>query len=42
MNLNITGLPADPITARKVAQNIQRELNKLEKEGRAGTGLVNR
>ena len=42
MNLNITGLPADPITARKVAQNIQRELLKLEKEGQAGTGLLNR
>ncbi len=42
MNLNITGLPADPITARKVAQNIQKELLKLEKEGKAGTGLVNR
>ena len=42
MNLNITGLPADPITARKVAQNIQRELIKLEKEGQAGTGLRNR
>ena len=42
MNLNITGLPADPITARKVAQNIQRELLKLEKGGQAGTGLINR
>ena len=42
MNLNITGLPADPITARKVAQNIQRELLKLEKEGQSGTGLINR
>lgn len=42
MNLNITGLPADPITARKVAQNIRKELLKLEKEGQAGTGLVNR
>jgi hypothetical protein len=42
MNLNITGLPADPITARKVAINIRRELTKLEKEGNAGTGLRNR
>ena len=42
MNLNITGLPADPITARKVAQNIRKELIKLEREGTAGTGLVNR
>jgi hypothetical protein len=42
MNLNITGLPADPITARKMAMNIRRELTKLEKEGNAGTGLRNR
>jgi TP901 family phage tail tape measure protein len=42
MNLNITGLPADPITARKVAINIRKELTKLEKEGNAGTGLRNR
>ena len=42
MNLNITGLPADPITARKVAQNIQKELLQLEQEGKAGTGLINR
>ena len=42
MNINITGLPADPITARKVALNIRKELVKLEKEGNAGTGLLNR
>ena len=42
MNVNITGLPADPISARKAAMNIRRELNKLEKEGTAGTGLRNR
>lgn len=36
INLNITGLPTDPIAARKIAQNIQRELNKLEREGRSG------
>jgi len=42
MNINITGLPADPITARKVALNIRKELTKLEKEGNAGTGLLNR
>lgn len=42
MNVNITGLPADPIAARKAAINIRRELTKLEKEGNAGTGLRNR
>ena len=36
VNLNISGLPSDPIAARKVAQTIQRELNKLEREGRSG------
>jgi len=36
LNLNITGLPTDPIAARKIAQNIQRELTKLEREGRSG------
>ena len=36
INLNITGLPTDPIAARKIAQNIQRELTKLEREGRSG------
>ena len=36
VNLNITGLPTDPIAARKIAQNIQRELNKLKGDGRSG------
>jgi len=36
INLNITGLPTDPIAARKIAQNIQRELNKLKGDGRSG------
>ena len=36
LNLNITGLPTDPIAARRIAQNIQRELNKLSKDGRSG------
>ena len=42
VNVNVTGLPTDPIASRRIAQNIQRELLKLEKEGKAGTGLVNR
>ena len=36
VSLNITGLPTDPIAARKIAQNIQRELNKLRGDGRSG------
>lgn len=36
VNLNITGLPTDPMAARKIAQNIQRELNKLKSDGRSG------
>jgi hypothetical protein len=42
MDVNITGLPADPISARKAAINIRKELMKLEKEGTSGTGLRNR
>ena len=42
LNVNITGLPADPITARKVALNIRKELVKLDKEGSGGGGLRNR
>ena len=36
VSLNVTGLPTDPIAARKIAQNIQRELNKLKNDGRSG------
>ena len=36
VNVNVTGLPTDPIAARRIAQNIQRELNKLAKDGRSG------
>ena len=42
MDVNITGLPADPLSARKAAINIRKELMKLENEGTAGTGLRNR
>ena len=42
MNVHITGLPADPLSARKAAINIRKELMKLEAEGTAGTGLRNR
>jgi len=36
VSLNVTGLPTDPLAARKIAQNIQRELNKLKNDGRSG------
>ena len=36
INLNITGLPSDPIATRRIVQNISRELGKLEREGRSG------
>jgi hypothetical protein len=36
VSLNVTGLPTDPLAARKIAQNIQRELNKLKSDGRSG------
>lgn len=36
INLNITGLPSDPIATRRIVQNISKELNKLEREGRSG------
>ena len=36
VSLNVTGLPTDPLAARKIAQNIQRELNKLKTDGRSG------
>ena len=37
VNVNVTGLPSDPIASRRIAQNIQRELNKLSKDGRSGS-----
>jgi hypothetical protein len=37
VNVNVTGLPTDPIASRRIAQNIQRELNKLANDGRSGS-----
>tara|TARA_B100001113_G_C21123378_1_gene628527 strand:- start:253 stop:3714 length:3462 start_codon:yes stop_codon:yes gene_type:complete len=37
VNVNVTGLPTDPIASRRIAQNIQRELNKLSRDGRSGS-----
>ena len=39
LNVNVTGVPSDPISARKAAQQISKALRKLDKEGNAGTGL---
>ena len=39
LNVNVTGVPADPISARKAAQQISKALRKLDKEGSSGTGL---
>ena len=36
LHLNVTGLPSDPIAARRTAQTIQKELNKLKSDGRSG------
>ena len=39
LNVNVTGVPSDPISARKAAVQISKALRKLDKEGSAGTGL---
>ncbi len=39
LNVNVTGVPSDPISARKAALQISKALRKLDKEGSAGSGL---
>ena len=39
LNVNVTGVPSDPINARKAAVQISKALKKLDKEGSSGTGL---
>lgn len=39
LNVNVTGVPSDPISARKAAVQISKALKKLDKEGSSGTGL---
>ncbi len=39
LNVNVTGVPQDPISARKAALQISKALRKLDKEGSAGSGL---
>jgi TP901 family phage tail tape measure protein len=42
VNVNVTGVPTDPIQARKAAVQIQKALVNLEKEGVSGSGLSRR
>ena len=42
LNVNVTGVPADPTSARKAAVQIRGALNRLDKEGIAGGGLSRR
>ena len=42
LNVNVTGVPTDPLQARKAAVQIQKALVNLEKEGVSGTGLSRR
>jgi len=39
LNVQVTGVPSDPIQARKAAQQIQKALVNLQKEGSVGTGM---
>ena len=39
LNVQVTGVPSDPIQARKAAQQIQKALVNLQKEGSTGAGL---
>ena len=42
LNVNVTGVPADPTSARKAAVQIRTALNRLDREGTAGGGLTRR
>tara|TARA_B100000029_G_C17604196_1_gene966847 strand:- start:193 stop:5877 length:5685 start_codon:yes stop_codon:yes gene_type:complete len=42
LNVNVTGVPADPTSARKAAVEIRKALSRLDKEGTAGGGLTRR
>ena len=42
LNVNVTGVPADPTSARKAAVQIRTALNRLDREGIAGGGLTRR
>ena len=42
LNVNVTGVPSDPMQARKAAIEIRKALVKLDKEGLVGTGIRGR
>lgn len=42
LNVNVTGVPSDPMQARKAALAIRKELSKLDREGLIGTGIRGR
>jgi TP901 family phage tail tape measure protein len=42
LNVNVTGVPSDPMQARKAAIAIKKELSRLDKEGHIGTGIRGR
>jgi hypothetical protein len=42
LNVNVTGVPSDPMQARKAALAIRKELSKLDREGTIGTGIRGR
>lgn len=42
LNVQVTGVPADPTSARKAALEIRKALNRLDREGTAGGGITRR
>lgn len=42
LNVNVTGVPSNPIQARKAAIEIRKALSRLDREGVVGTGLRGR
>lgn len=42
LSVNVTGVPADPSSARKAAVEIRKALNRLDKEGNTGGGVARR
>tara|TARA_R100000329_G_scaffold62734_1_gene55903 strand:+ start:6068 stop:9814 length:3747 start_codon:yes stop_codon:yes gene_type:complete len=42
LNVNVSGVPSDPMQARKAAIAIRKELSKLDREGLIGTGIRGR
>ena len=42
LNVNVTGVPSDPMQARKAAIAIKKELSRLDREGNIGTGIRGR